>query len=247
MGLMGGISLVTMKLVDEQKSNEAFLKARTEIAKVTSVVKTTLNDPENCRSILSGRTLSATPATITSMQIPIKSTPGSFRQILQANTSYPGFRTGTISVSRPAGSPPKTGVVAIQFIVKSKNMKLWGATGTTRTITEKIPLEVTVNATNVITDCGSIVSEANLTAKRKFCDSLAGAAQWNATTNQCEYRDLRCPYGKVLVRLNSLGGPVCDDIKNKMDLNLMFDPMRCTNTGYYRIIEENGKLRVQCF
>lgn len=57
LGLLGGISLMTIKLVENQMNNEAHLKAKTEIAKTTALLKTILNDPENCRNMLKDQIL----------------------------------------------------------------------------------------------------------------------------------------------------------------------------------------------
>jgi hypothetical protein len=248
LGLMGGISLVTMKLIDEQKSNEAYLRGRTEISKAVSVLKNALNDTENCRKMLAGVDLDTASTSLSSLEIPIKSSPTNFMRILEANKTYNGFRTTTITVSAPAGSPPNTARVELNFRIKSRNMKLWGDANDSddRIITERIPLIITKNAANVITDCGPVVSEANLTAKQKFCQSLGGAAQWDSVNSKCVFRDMTCGYGKVPTRLTSLGGVICEDIKNKIDLNQLFDSTQCTTTGKFRIIEVGGKLKIDC-
>jgi hypothetical protein len=250
LGLMGGISLVTMKIVEDQKGNEAFIRGNAEIEKTISLLKTTLNDPENCRSILAGSTLNATGTALGSLRIPLKTSPGQFKEILAANRKYSDFETQGISLAVPAGSPPSTAEVQINFRIRSRNLSLWGASTSTgpgdRIISKTIPVIVSQTGTT-LTDCGPVVSDTNATAKQKFCESLGGATTWNAPTQTCSYNDMTCPFGQVLVRLTSMGGAICEDIKNHIKLDDLFDTSPCVSTGKFRIIDNgSGKLRIDC-
>ncbi len=59
-GLLGGISIVTMKLMEDQANNKAHLVAKTEIAKAMSMLKATLNKSDTCRAMLSRQFLNDT-------------------------------------------------------------------------------------------------------------------------------------------------------------------------------------------
>jgi prepilin-type N-terminal cleavage/methylation domain-containing protein len=237
LGLLGGISLVTMKLVEEQQKNQALIKARAEVGKVISLLKNTINEGENCRSMLAGRTLNSSGVSVPSLQIPLKGAPGSFKQILAASTTYPGFRTDTIVLIEPSGAAPGTAELRIRFKLKNREMKKWSWNLATTSpgdtfFQEEIPLLVSRNGANQITDCGSVVSAVNVTAREKFCRSLGTAAIWNSVTQTCAFNDLRCPYGTVLTRLTNMGTLQCDPIKNKIDLNVLFDTnYRCQNVN----------------
>jgi prepilin-type N-terminal cleavage/methylation domain-containing protein len=52
--LLGGISLITMKMIEIQQGNQAFIKANSEIAKTVSLIQAVLNKPENCTPMLRG-------------------------------------------------------------------------------------------------------------------------------------------------------------------------------------------------
>lgn len=262
LGLMGGISLVTMKMMDEQVGNEALLKSRAEVSKTVSIVKNALNSGKNCRDVLGGRQVTATVGsnnTVTSagsisiQNITLKINRGGAaqnRELLAQNTYYNGFKVDTIRLVRPVGSPANTANLEVAFRVKSKNVKLWGAGAQDdpddRILTERIPLIVNFDSTNTLTDCGPVVSDSNATAKEKFCATLGSSATWNATTQRCEFNDMRCPRGEVMVSMTSIGGGNCQPIHEQIDLNTLFSTQSCSWTGKVRIINDGGKLRVDC-
>lgn len=249
LGLVGGISVVTMKLIDEQRSNETYLRGNTEIQKAISTLKTALNDPENCKSLVGGRALTPAGVDVGSMTIPLKSSPGQFKEILKSNTKYYGFETSSI-ILREGAIPNTSANLELTFKIKSRNMKLWGAVdeakASDRTVKQTIPLLVTKLGANV-SECGPVVSDANATAKEKFCLSLGAATSWDSLAKKCTYNDMRCPYGTTLVKLTSFGGKVCDPIKDHIKLDTLFDEAPCTNAGKFRIINNgSGKLKIDC-
>jgi hypothetical protein len=92
------------------------------------------------------------------------------------------------------------------------------------------------------------VSAANATAKEKFCKSLGSAAIWNASTGRCTFKQMTCPYGQVVMKLNTFGGVQCGQIKDYINLHSLFDVSTCINSsGKYRIVYNGfGKLKVEC-
>lgn len=251
--IMGGITVVTMKMVENQKGNEAYIKGRADIQAVISNMKALVSDPENCRSALAGQALSSSGSSISVIQIPLKGS-GGFQEIIRANTKYPGFQTDTITLIQPTGSPANLANLEIKFRMKNLSMNLWGGEGDVnfhgdRMVTEIIPLIVTKNTSNQVTDCGPVVSEANNLAKEKFCKSLGLMAHWDSSgSGKCTFYEMRCGFGQVLVSLTSDGGRVCDNIENHINLNDLFDTTSsCPSTGSFSIIDNgSGKLRIQC-
>lgn len=271
LGLVGGISIVMMKMVEDQSNNEAYLKNRVEISKVVSLVKMSLNDPENCRAMMAGAIIDTsnarTPTVLgtagswvtsggNSLAIPLKTDPNSYKEIIKANTTYNGFSTTNITISRPTSAASNVVELNITFRMKARNSKVWSpsgaATANDREIVEKIPftakLVTDLGSVTRISDCGGTVSETNLVAQRKFCDSLMGAATWDSATNTCKFRELLCPYGQVVVQMTNLGGIVCGDIRSQIRVDELFDTVsECSSsTGQYQIINVGGRLRINC-
>jgi hypothetical protein len=59
---------------------------------------------------------------------------------------------------------------------------------------------------------------------------------------------MTCPFGEVVMKLNTFGGVQCGPIKDYIKLDTLFDVSTCTNTsGKYRIVSNGaGKLKVEC-
>ena len=265
-GLLGGISLITMNVISDQKSNESFVKARTQINNAVSLVKAAISDKENCRSMLSGKILATNNSIIdlSSLKVQVKSRPGSSMEILKANTNYNGFKTDAIKLytgarSGVTTSPLTTSVttnslveliqakIDIDFRIKNKSMSKWTSSSRDRIITETIPLFLTVLKSNrTVTDCEGVLSDTNNTAKEKFCESLGGAATWNSTTLKCTLISQTCATGQIMVKMGNLGNMQCQDIKNHINLADLFSTNECTSTGSFRIIHESGKLKIDC-
>lgn len=276
MGLMGGISVVTMKMVEEQKNNEAYMKARAEIQKTVALVKTAMNDPANCRRMFVGNNITAAPQ-LTNINVSSKGSSGlaagSAVSIFQANKIYTNnFRSTTIRLVDPG--IPSTARLELNFKIKSKNMKLWTpwttapSTNTNdRDYQETIDFIVmTTTPGKTITECGSVLSDVNLTAREKFCKSLnqgthtaVGAVNpqtvagnegsyWDGT--RCRFNKMECSFGYVMSGIDRFGKPICNDLKSKIKMETLFDTaQKCRNfNGGYSIRRDAGsnRLRVVC-
>jgi type II secretory pathway pseudopilin PulG len=264
MAILGGVSLLTMRIVQEQKGNEAFIKARTEIQNAISVLRTTLSDSENCRAILSGRTFQkpdngSEGEEIEALLLPLRGqTDGNGnaigKEFLKKNQNYKDFTVKSIHLSgdttiTPGASPQQqTGKLVIKFEIKNRSLSRWSRANSNQGISQSIPISGTVGANSVkLSDCGLTVSEANTIAKEKFCKSLGNAATWDPSTKKCTFSaNMTCPEGEVMVKMNSLGGIVCEPIKDAIKLEDLFSTSSCLSTGKFRIVEENGKLRIDC-
>ncbi len=66
LGLLGGISLVTMKLMGDQSSNQNYLKSKSEIDKTVSLVAAQLADRKRCDAFVFGKRLGAAVTKISS-------------------------------------------------------------------------------------------------------------------------------------------------------------------------------------
>ena len=214
MGLLAGISLVTVKVIDNQANNEGRLKSQAEIQKTIALLKTMLNSPDTCRHMLLGQPLSpnvngvtdiirptAVPATESPglyQRIPNHSSPGTFsyKQILAIDGNYGRFRiggTGSIQLVKVTDSGSNIDAIdlVIRFRTETKGIFFRDDNNDNndRTVVQRIPLMVTFapGAPDRITDCGLVLSDSNIAAKKKLCDSMGALAVWNAGTNRCSF------------------------------------------------------------
>lgn len=142
LGLLGGISIVTVRLIENQANNEAHLKGKAEIQKTTALIKTILNDPDACRNMLKGQVI---PALTTSPEVPVATPPAlpapsanpalpgaglyqriklpstlnpppyAYKEILLSNSRYSLFRTGTIGLIKMSNTGAVTSATNLAF------------------------------------------------------------------------------------------------------------------------------------
>ncbi len=275
LGLMGGISLVTMKLVQDQAGNEVMLRARADVDKTYSIVKTALSDPENCRNVFNQFSIPAvtgTPVAMTRIEIPKKDvnmhgllSTGAEKFLLLQVGQYDNFRVAGISFRHQSDEGQRGTLDAVNnqsMVYKISNIavtldfriKTPGTKGKEVTVLKSIPLRVS-RRTDVwmgaladrIQDCEMTSDTEDANAKRKFCTSLGSAVNVDPITGGCTIKNtMQCPYGQVVLRMTSLGGVICAPFEQVVDPSQLFDVSTCTNTGRYTIIEVGGKLRIQC-
>lgn len=133
LGLLGGISIVTVRLIENQANNEAHLKAKAEIMKTTSLLKSIINDPASCRNMFLNQQIpdvvttapetkmaigsppaiapAAAPAAGLYQKIKITSTTYGYKEILVPNAKYGLFRTGAIELTKTSDSNTPTTVL----------------------------------------------------------------------------------------------------------------------------------------
>lgn len=277
-GLLAGISLVTMKILDNQVTNESRLKTNTEIQKTVSLLKTILNNPRSCSELLAGQPLSPTLNGVTNVIKPAAVTaPGStaglyqkitasngsvsYKEILAIDSDYGRFRIG------PAGSiqfvkvtNSGTGADAIDLVIRfgletqGIIFRDDGNSNNDKIQIQRIPLMVTFNSANEITDCGLVTSDINTAAKKKLCLSLGNLAKWNDLLDKCEFNSYMCTGNQVPARQNDSGTLfTCVDIHEQFNVQDLFvtGTSACAPpnlTGKFRIEAEGTppKLAIKC-
>jgi prepilin-type N-terminal cleavage/methylation domain-containing protein len=249
-GILGGIALVTMRLFEDQTNKEALIRSKSEIQKTISLVKQSLSKPVNCRLNLNPYTIPQIQATGTTghphpnLKTYVSST--STKLLLGSGMNYNHFKTDNILLFSVPGEPSKVRL-QLKFLHKKKSSD-GAVSGNWTSVSESLFYTVSKNSLGQITDCGEVVCAANATAKQKFCKSLGSAAIWNASTGKCTFAQMTCPFGEVVMKLNTFGGVQCGPIKDYIKLDTLFDVSTCTNTsGKYRIVSNGaGKLKVEC-
>ncbi len=171
-------------------------------------------------------------------------------EILKPNAKYKDFKTESIDVLQQDTNANNVVDLQVKFRLKNRDASKWNPFDSSSDddiiITEKIPLIISRDSSNTITDCTAAVSESSATAKEKFCLSLGAAASWDSTTKKCSFSsNAKCSEGKILKKMEGMT-VVCEDVKNHINLNELFDESTCSSTGSYRIIESNGRLKVDC-
>lgn len=248
LGLMGGISLVTMKLMEEQSGNQALITANSQVQNTVSVIQGALRNPDTCRKML-GNVAKGTSFSTLEYGIPDRTNPAIEirKKLLDTNVKYDKFRIESIKFQDSTTGTPSatTAELEIIFRINKKSMSMWAPDQDTNdtSIKKRLPLVVKMDGANKLSDCGPATSDTNSSAREKFCKSMGGAAVWNGAT--CKLSNtMSCPYGQIPQKLTSLGKAICVPIP----INQVFDDTPCTNNSNSFTIETtpDGRLKVKC-
>ncbi len=134
-------------------------------------------------------------------------------------------------------------------------MNLWGSSTSEQDkdaeIIKRIPIVVTVDGAGAVTSCGPVVAEANLEAKRKFCESLtAGNVTSFTTDGKCVLKSMDCEWGKIPKSMAKMGNIDCQPVEQVVPANQLFntDLGACpVGAGGVRLeSDNNGRLKLRC-
>jgi hypothetical protein len=222
-GLLGFTSLITMKMVSQQQSNESYLKSRSEIAKTVALLQSILNKPENCKYMLAGivpgtNFASADPIPYLRISTTAR-TVGTqiIRSVLEANEDYGAFYLPPDAIKLVNSSTaltPNSAELIVRFRIRPKAMLNFGVGQDYKEIEKKIPVMVVTDAvTSKVRACDALVSAANKESKKRFCQTLQAQniATWNDSgTGACLLKSLDCKNGMVPKRIANLGSLAAD-------------------------------------
>jgi hypothetical protein len=259
-GLLGGMSLVTMKIVEIQKGNEAFMQSSLEVEKTVNIVRQAINKPKNCIEMLAGKRVNLSTAQFDMLKI---SSPGQLPStpvmtaLLKSNTNYGNFylkdypSKPAIDLVSTATSNLNTADLVIRFRIKKLSLLSWGSreNADDTVIEKKIPVVVTLTGDQV-KSCGPLLSDSNLAAKKAFCQTtMSTVADWNGS--KCVLRRLACDKGFVPQDIKELGdlGTKCKPISEQVSVSKIFNtanPKCIITTAGVRIVNVNGLLTLKC-
>ncbi len=263
-GILGGISLVTMKMLENQSSNESYLKFVSDVNITTTQVQTYLNDINRCQTMLAGYAKSATvnPGLIADTLTQLAITQGGkTKVIMRENTVYSrsfisfyippqGIRLGSSSFGATSAE------LVITFNLRSASiMKRRDTTGASdMSVTKRIPFVASFNADGVtIKACGPVVSDANSIAKQKLCNAFIAksAAYWDGSN--CIFNPnpatMKCTYPYVVRAVSNLGELQCDHVLDRLTLEEVFDftGVDCRGAlNFYMTTTGGGKVKPTC-
>jgi prepilin-type N-terminal cleavage/methylation domain-containing protein len=271
LGLLGGVSLVTMRMMDNHTKGQATLKHRAEIQKASAIVENVLKDKDNCRLMLRGNTVTSTPTTIIphpditpgniaskipnhtalnaaatdrTLYLPYKS--GNvvyYKPLLRVGQVYPGFEMTDIQISH---AMKFSGITTGVNDVAQLSLTFESPPKSRRYIKKDITF-LYKHQSNVLTDCGPVLSDATDEAKRKLCLSMGPMVQWE--DGKCEFVTKKCAWNEVPVEFGSDGAKNCVPANTRLKGEDLFDTnTSCTlNPGGSVWLESvSGKLRVRC-
>lgn len=251
--LLSGVSLITMKLMGDQSNNQAFLKTSAGISGVISQVESYVTKPETCTLMFQNLVVPTTGSTV----LGVNDATNLDASVLKYMRPSDGMMVNVLGEQKYGDfSIPNNGIrlepsafgrtvaeLVITFQIDNKSFLARGKND----ITKRMQFVVQLNAASQIVKCGPVLTDSEDPGKKKMCDSLGGTATWNGT--RCVLRHVACPYGQVATRITSLGGVVCENIRDKINLNEIFDltPSTCSGVNpRMQVVNEAGKFRIIC-
>lgn len=272
-GLLGGVSIVTMKIMQDQAGNERMLRASTEVNKTISILQGAVSKPASCANMFKGIVPTAAGTNINSLRSDTAGT--KWIEYLNDSKNYGAFflQPGDIKlvlVQAGAAGATSKGELVLNFRVRKNGVQanFTSETGSQNDnlVTKRLPIEFTADpVSGAVAGCGPVLSDANEMARIKFCQSMdpneditlneheiagKGVSYWNPTTKKCNLNSMDCPHGQVPQDMTSLGGVNCVPLEDTMDaaaLQQMFTPGTCqSNGGNYTLQMVGGKLTIDC-
>ena len=262
--LMGGVALITAKLMGDQAASQAQFKARSEMAKMTSALEAALNNTDTCKRVLGGVTYALTGTSMGTagtdaavLQYTLPDRPAV--KVLLGENDYGDFivpNAGIVIKNSVYDTPAGGSMIDLNlsFMVKQRGFLVRGSNPDAPDLIRK-SIPIVVQTDNLgggnfrIRECGPVLGDANVDAKRKMCDSLiaANVAIWNGT--RCELISVKCPFGQIAIKMTSLGGIICADIKDQVNLQDLFDMsgVDCAGKPNLRIDNVGGKFKINCY
>lgn len=230
--LMGAGAVVTLKVMDEQHQNEAYIKANAEINKTLSVIQNHINNKENCEFMLGGKTRfagldpSIPNGSVAELFIPNRRNAAQTISVLAQNRKYQEFfiPSGGIQLAQSKYGPSISELI-INFHIKKKGIFAKLGSSQDQIVRRSLPFVSDLNG-NIIRSCGPVVADANTASMKKMCDgfSSTGITQWNFSTSRCEITNLpQCNYPMVPSSMTTFGNWTCVNIDTRLDPSKIFD------------------------
>lgn len=263
--LLGGISMITMRAMQQQAGNSASLNFSAEVNKATNLLMTNLNNASRCNSMFVGVLRDPTPFTEAAFwagtlnaaydisELKVATSATEYMSLLKTGTTYPGI--GSVSMHLSAST---MGSSVTELIVVFRSNSEMNKNGAASVMDKsrgykivKIPFVTTMDktTTNKITSCGPIVSDEDIAAKEQLCGTLGSAATWNSTTKTCTLNSMTCPAGQIPTQMTSLGKLICISTNTASFRDQLFDFSSTTcpaGQGVTLTVGANGKIKAGC-
>lgn len=253
MAVLGALSLVTMKLVDNQMQSEGLLKSRSEITKTVATIIQSINNKSRCFDMVGGKAPTDDGFDLSPLEYKDENE-AKTRELLAAGNRYREFRVQSILLKK---NPVTDDLADIEIIfqVNKKGISLLRSDVTSAVVNIKktISFIISKDPGYNITGCGPAVGESNDLAKQNMCGEIGFV--WTAgTPGTCTPPPpptvLECPIGQIPSAMTTLTQLNCVNIRAHINLNDFFDfsPAAgpCLAPLGISIGEAGGKYKVVC-
>lgn len=262
MGLMGLVSLFTIKIMEQQSMSQQSIEASAEINTMVSNIAQAINDPVKCNSMFYNKAAGNTFPGL-SYQIVRPGLPTVTHRLVETladhNKIYQDFyikdSSSIVLQYEPATGTARLDVTFhVQPLGTTQKANLYNNPNA-KTIKRSIPFNVVLSTANRVMYCGPVISSNAILAKQAACSALKNVGGWwNPSTNRCEIVKQSCPFNRVFRGFTVDGSgkviPDCQPASNYVKAEDIFDlghSMSCVGkTKWKFIVGPNNKLRLNC-
>ena len=265
LGLMGMVSLITMKVMENQSAAQLSVEATAEINSTVSLIAGAVNDPAKCHQMFAGRNINSVINELR-YQVATSGAPADVYLLQSRNVGkiyrYFYIDDGDMTLSQ---DPSNMGMANlniffnVQSMAISQKINLFSQLNS-RTVRRQIPFNVVTDASLNILSCGPLASRNNILAKEIACRGLlnTGLVTWDSGSSRCLLRRNVCPAGEIPVNFDASGNIVCntggDQVRVEEIFDLSYMTNNCAVSGtnplrvYWGIVADpaTGKLRINC-
>ncbi len=263
LGLMGMVSLITMKVMENQSAAQLSVEATAEINTTVSLIAGAINDPIKCNQMFAGRNINSVINELR-YQVPTSAPPADVYLLQSRNVGkiyrYFYIDDGDMTLSQDSSNMGMANLnifFNVQSMAISQKINLFAHINS-RTVRRQIPFNVVTDAALNILSCGPLASRSNLVAKQIACESLVntGLVYWDTGLARCRLRRNVCPYGTIPINFDATGNIRCQTGQSQVRVEEIFDLSYMTNScagsghlkRYWGIVADpsSGKLRINC-
>lgn len=244
LGISGMITFMMMKYSLTSYNQDAQMRYLAKVNETMSTIQTFLSKPEQCTTILKGKTISPTgDHVVGGLALPVT---GGIKQILQV-AKYADFEVTEIKLSDSAFNNDSSFDLMVTFTPRTPVGMNSFFTASQISLTKRLTIIGSKNGATSVKSCGAVVSDTNVLAKSVFCGSLGDIAEWDGAT--CKLKPgFRCDPGFIPRSITNLGKLDCIHIGSQVIFTKIFDfnARNCPTKVYSLYQTTTGQIAVGC-
>lgn len=261
-GIAGGVALMGSQIMSEQLSHKKHLDDRSEIDKITQLVRYNLSDRSNCAN-----NLAAFPPNLGHFSAAkkianggiIKVRPNGERHILvNVPSEHGAYSLENIEIVKNAtNSNILDFVLSFNWGKRKFNNDNRENPDSSAKIIKRISILASIDPgpDGVIGTgnddrwkCGEVLSDDKVALKRDLCTSLGGIAKWKNDIEQCQIDEVKCGHNEIPTMMSSMGSyrcrPTIELVKASDVIETASVP--CPAGKTVSIVVENKKFKILC-
>lgn len=233
-GLLGGLSLITMKLTGDSEAGKNYILRSSHISQLVSEVQSAINEPSRCMAIFGATTLAPgidrgsinNPAVLQNIKYTLPN--GTEKIVLESGTpgspkEYNGvfINSGDIKVMPSAAISDH--ITDIEITFRLKQAILFSSLPQEQLIKKRFSVSTRIDSSNHVVSCRGLIQDSDVVTRENLCKTLGDVAHWDAITEQCRHVPKICGYGKIPSTIEAFGRFDCANMDTHIPVEDLFE------------------------